>query len=90
MNSIPNEQFLMYDLQRGLYSHASDAAIKNLINNFQDKFNTIIFDPPFSIYITSVARNIHAFLSWEYNAAFVAYPRAGLDKLNKILIGYGI
>ncbi len=93
VNLYPEGQFWLYDLQRGLHSHASDANTKELIARFQHQFNTVIFDPPFSTDIAIVARNINAFLTWEYNegnSVYVAYPRAGLDKLNELLMEYGI
>ncbi len=89
----PEGQFYLYDLQRGLHSHSTDSNTKELIARFKHKFNTIIFDPPFSTDIAVVARNINAFLCWDYNegnSVYVAYPKAGLDKLNELLIEYGI
>ncbi|RMD77587.1 hypothetical protein D6810_00600 [Candidatus Dojkabacteria bacterium] len=80
-----------YDLYKGLHSHCGDDGVKSLHSNFSYYFNTVIFDPPFSLEIRMVLKQINAFLGWEKgDVAYLSYPVRGFDLIRSHSAEFGL
>lgn len=86
------DAFVIYDLQRGLHSdHQRNA--DELTPQYEYKFDTVIFDPPFSgISPADIAKNTNALLKFDLEGetyAYIVYPISGAAALEKAFLDYG-
>ena len=87
-----NNTLVPYDLKRGLHS-SHKLNTQELTSTHEYSYDTIIFDPPFSLVTPEeIARNVNALLKFDLigdTYAYIIYPASGGEALEEAFESLG-